>query len=88
MTGACEPEMAWFWGMVGIVVLGVDIYCLGSLVASARQRKHPQIRYRSARAQVDEVLTGAKISMEEVAGIRRHGERRMSDSFGGWREWL
>lgn len=43
---------------------------------------------RAAWRQVDAVFSHAKIMMEEVAGIRRPGRRRISDSFGSWRNWL
>lgn len=50
-------------------------------------RKRPAQAVRDATRQVDALFDQARIRMEEVAGRRRPGERRIGDGFGSWRRW-
>lgn len=70
-----------------IIAIGAVVYLLAgprSLTPAERARRD----YLLARERVDAVLQTAKHRMEVMTGMRRHGERRMSDTFGSWKDML
>ena len=61
-----------------------SVWLVGRLTYVPRRRR----QFMKARQQVDEVFEQAHIRMEEVAGVRRPGEKRLTDGLGSWRQWL
>ena len=97
LLAAAATQTVSGWSVLGIISVNLIIAAVcfggmfvvtGSFLRRADRREGVRREYLNAKRQIDDVISDAKIRMEEVAGVRRVGERRMSDSFGSWREWL
>jgi hypothetical protein len=74
-----------FGGLVGVVGYGVG---LRKLFRRPTEAERAAAVYRRAHLELDDVFDAARIHMEEAAGKRRRGERRLEDGLrGSWRYW-
>lgn len=76
------------------IIFGAAISILGfqliyeEYMAVGRSPKQKERRSREAAArQVDDLFDEARIRMEEAAGRRKPGERRLWDGLGSWQDW-
>ena len=72
--------------MLWLLIVSVVAVC-ALLAVKYRRATRPDALTR-AKWQADELIRTAKIRMEEAVGLRRPGERRISDSLSNWRRML
>jgi hypothetical protein len=73
--------------VVGSIAFVVFAVILGHVIWSTTDRQLRRTARQSAIWQVDRLFAQARIRMDEAAGRRRPGERRIEDGFGSWRNW-
>lgn len=77
--------------LLGIVIGFIVAIAVGAAFVDRRPRENRRERMlqaqRAAARHVDDLLDNARIRMEEAAGWRQPGERRLGDGLGSWRRW-